>query len=253
MQKKLFYLIFIILHLPSISIGQKKLLNQVAERKVVYNLQDNYTIEATIRNENIKPKIDRLYYWYWKNTITSNYGGQNGLLLHGNYIKYDKDKNLIEKVNFYKGSPNGKFYYWHTNGVIFKVENWKKGKIKGTVKNYDNEGKLVLKQQYKNGKIHGKQNSYFDGIEKRTEIYKNGNFIKAKEQKEKKEQKENVDKKEKEKKPLFKNKDSDSIKKDNQRKSFFKNSDGKTKIAINEHKKSKENSSENKKIKSEKK
>lgn len=219
--KKLFLYIFTLL-ISYNTFAQKKLLKEVDERKIIQLAGDSLTIEASVKSFDIKPKPKRRYFWYWKGELKNNIGDFHGILQHGTFVKYDLNKNLLEKANFKKGLVKGKYFYWNTNGDYARVEKWKKGVLKGKYKIYNEDGTLKeegrMKDNLKQGKViiylrDGKPEitKYEKGIAKT----KNPKKVEKKEQKllekatkksevevkKRHKEKDNKTKKEKEKKP----------------------------------------------------
>lgn len=160
--------------------AQKKLLKQVDERNIVVLTDSGHTIEADVKHFDINEKKNKMYAWYWKDQIKYNYGESEGVLLHGGYLKYDSDKNLIEKVIFKKGLKRGKHLYWNSNGTYARIENWKKGILKGKYKLFDHEGFLLETGRYKKGLKHGRIKRFTSGVPLDVVKYKNGEQIEPK-------------------------------------------------------------------------
>lgn len=188
MKKLLLYIFTLMISFNSFA--QKKLLKEVDERKIIQLASDSLTIEASVKSFDIKPKPKRRYFWYWKGALKSNIGDFHGILQHGTFVKYDLDKNLIEKANFKKGLVKGKYFYWNTNGDYAKVEKWKKGMLNGKYKIYKEDGTLEEEGRMKNNLKHGKVIIYLrDGKPEITKYKKGLAKTKNPDKVEKKEQK----------------------------------------------------------------
>jgi antitoxin component YwqK of YwqJK toxin-antitoxin module len=101
----------------------------------------------------IKPDVDKEYYWYDKNKIEITHGYVGGRLLHGETRVYDKMNHLLEKQEYKNGLKEGIWVAFFENGKTQKIEQWKEGKLHGKTFEYTEDGTLVLETMYKNGKL----------------------------------------------------------------------------------------------------
>ena len=139
------------------------------------------------------------YHYYYKNTFAYSQGNYTGYLLHGKIEVFNPAQQLIEKGQYQHGLKNGKWYHWHDNGKLAKLDHWKGGRLHGIQKIFDQDGQLLSSSEYKKGKLNGKVIVLVDGEVVSSDQYKKGE-LKVKKEKKKKEPKEKKEKKEKTKK-----------------------------------------------------
>nr|WP_320120044.1 hypothetical protein [uncultured Marinifilum sp.] len=180
--------------------------------------ENGYKIHCSVLVEKIKIKteLNTLYFWYQNDQIKSNGGGYSGLLLHGLYQKYDKQKNLIEEGQYVYGTKVGLWKFWNKQGEIVQTIEYKSGKRNGLDCIYQS-AKIWEKSTYKSNQLHGKkliqnQDSLF------IEIYKYGKLVRKSAKPLVKAPKIKVEKKKKEKNK----KDNLKEKKQNKRKKLKK-------------------------------
>ncbi len=140
----------------------------------------NFIYEFQIRNKesNIKPKKEVSYFWYKSKTIHSSFFDYSGKLLHGDYVKLEKNTSqLLEKGTFKKGIKIGVWKTWYTTGVLKTNESWKDGFKHGTYEEYNKKGLLVQRGNYKKGLKKGR---WKYPIQKKEVRYKNDIIITAK-------------------------------------------------------------------------
>ena len=118
--------------------------------------------EFVTSNENAKiRKIkNRIYYWYDNHKIHSSQFHFSGKLLDGKYEQRFPDGNLKTRGKFKFGLKEEQWFYYHPNGKVKKIENWKKGLLIGQTEIYDHKSQLIQTISYKNGKKHGKEIFY---------------------------------------------------------------------------------------------
>ena len=153
--------------------------------------QDGKTIKAFIKTDlSKKYKLDEQldYHYYYKNTFSHNQGNYTGYLLHGKTEVFNSAQQLIEKGQYQHGLKNGKWYHWHDNGKLAKLDHWKGGRLHGLQKIFDQDGQLLSSSEYKKGKLNGKVIVFVDGEVVSSERYKKGE-LKVKKEKEPKEKK----------------------------------------------------------------
>ncbi len=110
-------------------------------------------ILADVKIDKVAPDV--YYYWYSHGKIYGNQGGYSGNLLHGEYIEYDIDGNLILKGRYDRGLKSGKWIYWYENGVIREVIEYEGGLLEGTISRYSDDGKILYSASYKDNLLHG--------------------------------------------------------------------------------------------------
>ncbi len=149
----------VLMTLFSIRAQQIKYIEDLSRIMVKYK---DSTIEISTFTKNIPLKLhDNVqYYWYSSNLINKNYGGYSGKLLHGEYLVFTKNKNLLTKGYFKKGTKNGKWKSWYMNGNLKISSNWKKGKLQGAYKKYYQNGNIEISSFYKNGLKNGEYIRY---------------------------------------------------------------------------------------------
>lgn len=157
----------------------------------------------------------KFYYWLKTQEVHSTQGYSSGLLLHGEFKAFHKNKQLSQRGFFQKGLKNGEWLYWNRNGVLICIEHWRSGEKYGIEKRFNDDGNLIGKTKFKrnkqisyyadsivslakngckcikhmsNGKInsiertksntlHGKQEKYKDGKLIETTYYENGKKV----------------------------------------------------------------------------
>ena len=50
-----------------------------------------------------------------------------------------------------KGHKDGRFTYWHDNGKVSMIEEFKEGRKHGTWSEWDTEGKKLAERRYRDG------------------------------------------------------------------------------------------------------
>ncbi len=136
-------------------------------------------IHAYIIPKKIIIKIDESidYYWYKPNEIKHNKGGYFGNLLHGKYLIFDRQNNMLVEGYFKKGIKSDKWKRWYTNGELKETCEYKNGKKDGTYKKYTSSGELTVIKNYKKDLLHGKV-QHFSQDTIYNDIYKQGVKIK---------------------------------------------------------------------------
>ncbi len=122
-------------------------------REVVISLPDS-TIRAQvlIKREEIEAQGSLEYFWYKKGVIKSNIGGFTGELLHGSYIIFDNNQNMITKGQIEKGLKTGAWKKWDSEGKLISTEEYKSGERHGNKTFYDKDGNIKQIIEFKNGK-----------------------------------------------------------------------------------------------------
>lgn len=193
-------LLFIFVAFISFSQAQNKELRELLNQTVTID-ENHIKIRAHILAEyhEIKPKDDRVYYWFQSGQINHTRGGYSGHILEGDYKEFFSDNNLKAQGEFRIGLKHGDWKYWYPNGEHQRTEKWKHGELDGDFKEYDKSGQLTKEGSYKNGQLHGKLIIYSEGEEVKTTFYKSGEEI-TKEQNDEEEKEALNDKKDKKKK-----------------------------------------------------
>lgn len=125
-------------------------------RKISLNLGDTTVVAgilADVRIEKVDPGV--FYFWYSNDMIYSNQGGYSGNLLHGDYIEYDGNGNLILKGRFDRGLKSGEWVSWYPDGSISEISEYEEGYKCGRQVRYAPDGKISYSAYYKNGLLHG--------------------------------------------------------------------------------------------------
>lgn len=130
-----------------------------------------YKEDCVVVLKNVKPSLNRTYFWYKSNEIHQSKGGYSGNLLHGKYVKYYITNNLAEKGSFSYGLKKGEWKSWYKNGSLKVIHNWKKGELSGEYFSHNDSGKLLVEGRYSKGKKVGK---WIDYVKKDTTHYKKG-------------------------------------------------------------------------------
>lgn len=112
--------------------------------------------KVLIQKYDLKANSDIEYFWIKNNKLQKNKGGYSGSLLHGSFLKYNKEGQLIEKGEFLTGLKNGLWQYWNVKGELVKSLSYIEGTLDGETINYFPDGS-VEKIPYVNGLIHGKK------------------------------------------------------------------------------------------------
>jgi hypothetical protein len=91
------------------------------------------------------------YYWFKSGEVHNSYANAGGLILHNEYKKYYRSKQLAEHGFFNYGLKNGKWKDWYENGKIRSVTNWNNGYKSGKYYQYDESGKLLITGTFRKG------------------------------------------------------------------------------------------------------
>ena len=112
--------------------------------------QGDFDIECYV---SIK-KIERFnkkkeYFWFKSSEVHNSFANAGGLVLHDEYKKYYKSKQLAEQGIFNYGLKNGTWKKWYENGKLKSVIKWKNGYKSGYYAYYSLDGKLEILGSYK--------------------------------------------------------------------------------------------------------
>ena len=80
----------------------------------------------------------------------------------GAYIEYYEDGQKFCQGEYENGVINGEWTYWHPNGQVCKVIQYKKGKPDGAIEVFRADGTLDGLQSYSNGVRDGEWISYYE-------------------------------------------------------------------------------------------
>lgn len=134
----------------------------------------NYRYEFYTISKNIKPKKNRVYYWFKGGAVHNSENGVTGELIDGLFTKTNHNNQLLEQGIFKKGLKKGIWKKWYVNGKIETQQKWRDGKMDGEFLQYDDKGTLITKGKYSNNLQTGK---WIDYIKKDTTLYKKGIII----------------------------------------------------------------------------
>lgn len=131
----------------------------------------DFRYEFHTTSKTLKPKSNKLYYWFKGGLIHSAQAGFSGELLNGNFIKMYHSNQLAEQGVFKKGLKTGLWKTWHENGKIATTQYWNNGLRTGLFNSYDKEGRLIEKGNFRKDKQNG---PWINLSTKDTLRYKNG-------------------------------------------------------------------------------
>jgi antitoxin component YwqK of YwqJK toxin-antitoxin module len=130
----------------------------------------------------VKGKPDGFWITYYLNGVRKSEGNRRNFLLDSVWVFYDEKGDTTEKINFVLGKRNGYYYkydvknvinagkinyiaskelyvndkkeglsyYYHDNGKIKEVLNYKNGKRNGSGREFDQEGKVITLYEFFN-------------------------------------------------------------------------------------------------------
>ncbi len=112
----------------------------------------DHTQEFYIKLEQPKKfKTDRTYHWFRSGKIHTSVGDVGGQVLHETYVKFDVNRNLLQKGDFDDGLKNGLWKTWATDGNLIKAIEYKQGILNGTHITYTEDGAKQQEGTYRNG------------------------------------------------------------------------------------------------------
>ena len=134
---------------------------QNTTREIIIKHPDS-TVIFHVVNEKVDLKLDlnKVYYWYYGNTISKNLGAVSGYILHGKYEVLTKENKLISQGTFEYGLKDGIWQKFYAPGGLKERLTWRKGVLHGTASFYGPTGNPIKKLNYKKGDLHGKQYYY---------------------------------------------------------------------------------------------
>jgi antitoxin component YwqK of YwqJK toxin-antitoxin module len=129
-------------------------------------------------NGNLKQKTHHL---------NGRYDGDLFLYYKNGNIKFHsrfKEGNMFDERMYYdeNGKPiEGKFTFYHDNGIKEREGFCKKGKPEGIVTLFNNKGDVIMTADHKDGKPHGNQTYYTtNGSSREQKVYKDGVYVETK-------------------------------------------------------------------------
>jgi antitoxin component YwqK of YwqJK toxin-antitoxin module len=120
----------------------------------------NFRYEFYTTKKTLKPKQDKIYYWFKGGVIHNAQSGIAGELLHDEFLKFYHSNQLAEQGKFNDGLKKGLWKTWHPNGILETTQNWSSGFKSGDYKRFDEKGNLLEKGRYGDNKKQGKWINY---------------------------------------------------------------------------------------------
>lgn len=114
---------------------------------------------------------DREYHWVRARQLVVTQGGLGGTPLHGPFVAYRDNGQLLERGNFQLGLKEGEWRKWGVAGELVAVDHWRNGLLHGLILRYSAENDLPEELRYRRGKLLSKRIklSKAERIEARTE------------------------------------------------------------------------------------
>jgi antitoxin component YwqK of YwqJK toxin-antitoxin module len=131
----------------------------------------NFRYEFYTTSKKIKPKSNKIYYWFKGGLIHNAQAGVAGELLNEKFTKMYHSNQLAEQGEFKNGLKVGLWKTWHPNGIVETTQYWDNGLKKGLFYHYDKNGDVIEKGNFKTDK---KQGQWIDYVKKDTIIFKKG-------------------------------------------------------------------------------
>jgi antitoxin component YwqK of YwqJK toxin-antitoxin module len=131
----------------------------------------NFRYEFYTTSKTIKPKENKIYYWFKGGLIHNTQSGMTGELLQDKFVKMYHSNQLAEQGTFKKGLKTGLWKTWYPSGVLETTQKWSNGLQTGTFFRFNENGLVIEKGNFKKGKKHG---VWIDYIKKDTVVYKRG-------------------------------------------------------------------------------
>lgn len=91
------------------------------------------------------------YYWFKSGEVHNSYANAGGLVLHDEYKKFYRSKQLAEHGFFNYGLKDGQWRDWHENGKIKSVTDWSNGYKSGKYYLYEENGEILISGSFKKG------------------------------------------------------------------------------------------------------
>lgn len=123
-------------------------LNSDTQRKRIR--QGDYDIVCYVYIEPLeKFNKKKEYFWFKSGEVHNSFAQAGGLVLHEDYKKYYRSKQLAEHGRFYYGLKDGEWRDWYENGKLKTVTNWANGYKSGYYAKYDENGNIETLGTYK--------------------------------------------------------------------------------------------------------
>ena len=149
-----------------------------SELQKKYIRSGDYDIECYVSLEKLKHFAEgRMYYWYKTGEIHQSRSQAGGYVLHEDYTKYYKSKQLAEKGTFDYGLKHGEWRTWYDNGNPNTIIQWKQGRKNGLYVEYEENGALAQSGYYNNNR---KSRTWINHITKDTVYYRGDSSYVAK-------------------------------------------------------------------------
>lgn len=120
----------------------------------------NYRYEFYTTDKKVRPKKDKMYYWFKGGLIHNAQSGISGELLHGKFIKSFHSNQLAEQGSFRNGLKVGVWKTWYPNGILESKQSWSNGIKSGKFYHYDDTATLLESGSYTNNMKFGKWIDY---------------------------------------------------------------------------------------------
>jgi hypothetical protein len=131
----------------------------------------NFRYEFYTTDKEVKPKADKIYYWFKGGLIHNAQAGTAGMLLNGPFVKMYHSNQLAEQGTFKNGLKTGLWKTWYPNGIVETTQKWGNGVKSGMFYHFDENGIMTEKGKYSSGR---KQGKWVDLVKNDTISYKNG-------------------------------------------------------------------------------
>ena len=93
-------------------------------------------------DKKIKTNDNLFYYWYGAHDIKHTRGAFDGKLLHGKFVMFYRNKDLLSKGTFRFGLKDGEWNSWYLGGERKSKEKWRKGSVVGSAYYYWTNGNV---------------------------------------------------------------------------------------------------------------
>ncbi|MCB0761753.1 MAG: hypothetical protein KDC12_09545 [Flavobacteriales bacterium] len=146
---------------------------QDALQRDVRTEDERILVHLWSKDKAIRTLPDCEYTWFYAGQLKTTQGGYDGVLLHGDFRRFDKEGNLIENGKFLKGLKSGEWKTWNADGTLVRIDNYKNGTLHGLVSQYE-AGRLRQQEYYKQGVLHGERIVINSDGTRKTQYYKEG-------------------------------------------------------------------------------
>lgn len=173
--------LILLVSLVSASLCYAQKLPDIPVHKVV--LEDHEKVlKFELQEDEKKVNTNRqLYYtWFAHHKIHTTRGDFEGRLLHGEYLVFNKERDLLEKGNFKYGVKTKVWKTWYQDGELKTITHFKNGQKHGLHICYDDMGDVISKTNYRHGKKHGKTHSFDEDGDETITKYKEGKEVSQK-------------------------------------------------------------------------